>query len=161
MSLFLHFFTILQNQNQKLSAPSTSIKQYPIKFSKFGFQICLQTGTCSASSLTCCRSSSSHWASSGSSLSGGWVRYTPTSFVWITTKRDGKAPRADQSAGLVRLLWFEWWCMVELSAYTALKILFMYSQKRNCAPQSQFLHSCVCERFIYSQDQSTYLAAAK
>ncbi len=28
-------------------------------------------------------------------------------------------------------------------------------------PQSQFLHSCVCERFIYSQDQSTYLAAAE
>jgi hypothetical protein len=26
-------------------------------------------------------------------------------------------------------------------------------------PQSQFPHSCVCERFIYSQDQSTYLAA--
>ncbi len=23
-------------------------------------------------------------------------------------------------------------------------------------PKSQFLHSCVCERFIYSQDQSTY-----
>ncbi len=28
-------------------------------------------------------------------------------------------------------------------------------------PHSQFLHSCVCERFIYSQDRSTYLAAAK
>ncbi len=28
-------------------------------------------------------------------------------------------------------------------------------------PRSQFLHSCVCERFIYSQDQSTYLVAAK
>jgi hypothetical protein len=24
-----------------------------------------------------------------------------------------------------------------------------YSQKRNCAPQSQFLHSCFYERFIY------------
>jgi hypothetical protein len=23
-------------------------------------------------------------------------------------------------------------------------------------PQSQFPHSCVCERFIYSQDRSTY-----
>jgi len=28
-------------------------------------------------------------------------------------------------------------------------------------PQSQFLHTCVCERFIYSQERSTYLAAAK
>jgi hypothetical protein len=28
-------------------------------------------------------------------------------------------------------------------------------------PQSQFPHSCVCERFIYSQDWYTYLAAAK
>ncbi len=28
-------------------------------------------------------------------------------------------------------------------------------------PQFQFLHSCAYERFIYSQDLSTYLAAAK
>ncbi len=28
-------------------------------------------------------------------------------------------------------------------------------------PQSQFPHSCVCEWFIYTQDRSTYLAAAK
>ncbi len=27
-------------------------------------------------------------------------------------------------------------------------------------PQSQFPHSCVCERFIYSQDRSTYFPAA-
>ncbi len=27
-------------------------------------------------------------------------------------------------------------------------------------PQSQFPHSCVCERFIYFQDQSTYFPAA-
>jgi hypothetical protein len=26
----------------------------------------------------------------------------------------------------------------------------------NVQPQSEFLHSCVCERFIYSQDLSTY-----
>jgi hypothetical protein len=26
-------------------------------------------------------------------------------------------------------------------------------------PQSQFLHSCICVRFIYSQDRSAYLAA--
>jgi len=28
-------------------------------------------------------------------------------------------------------------------------------------PHSQFLHSCICERFIYSQDRSAYSAAAK
>ncbi len=28
-------------------------------------------------------------------------------------------------------------------------------------PQSQFPHSCVCVRFIYSQDQSTYFSAAE
>ncbi len=33
-----------------------------------------------------------------------------------------------------------------------------YSQKRNCGPQSQFPHSCVCERFIYSHDRSAYSA---
>jgi hypothetical protein len=27
--------------------------------------------------------------------------------------------------------------------------------------QSQFPHSCVCERFIYSQDRSTYFPAAE
>jgi hypothetical protein len=26
-------------------------------------------------------------------------------------------------------------------------------------PRSQLLHSCICEQFIYSQDQSAYLAA--
>jgi hypothetical protein len=28
-------------------------------------------------------------------------------------------------------------------------------------PHSQFLHSCICERFTYSQDRSAYLTAAK
>ncbi len=28
-------------------------------------------------------------------------------------------------------------------------------------PQSQFPHFCVCERFIYSQDRSTYFPAAE
>ncbi len=33
---------------------------------------------------------------------------------------------------------------------TISKVRNKYSQKRNCAAQSQFPHSCVCERFIYS-----------
>ncbi len=47
-------------------------------------------------------------------------------------------------------------------------ILAMYRKSNLCIPkkgvvrpQSQFLHSCVCERFIYSQDRSTYLATEK
>ncbi len=32
---------------------------------------------------------------------------------------------------------------------------------RGVRPQSQFLHLCVCERFIYSQDCSTYFPAAE
>jgi hypothetical protein len=43
--------------------------------------------------------------------------------------------------------------------HTAMKIPFMYSFSWNCAA-SQFPHSFVCERFIYSQDQSTYFPAA-
>ncbi len=42
------------------------------------------------------------------------------------------------------------------------KIGNKYSQKRNCvASQSQFPHSCVCERFIYSHHRSAYSAAGK
>jgi hypothetical protein len=28
-------------------------------------------------------------------------------------------------------------------------------------PHSQFLHSCICEQFLYSQDLSTYFPAAE
>jgi hypothetical protein len=38
-------------------------------------------------------------------------------------------------------------CTVMEGAYTATKITFMDSQKRNCVPQSLFPHSCVYERF--------------
>jgi hypothetical protein len=39
----------------------------------------------------------------------------------------------------------------------------MYSRNETAWPRSQFLHSYICERFVYyySQDQSAYLAAAK
>ncbi len=40
---------------------------------------------------------------------------------------------------------------------TATKILFMYFGNLGISrPQSQFPHSCVCERFLYSQYCSTY-----
>jgi hypothetical protein len=34
-------------------------------------------------------------------------------------------------------------------------------RNETAGPRFQFLHSCICERFIYSQDRSTYFAAAK
>jgi hypothetical protein len=39
------------------------------------------------------------------------------------------------------------------------KIRFMIPSNETGQPRSQFLHSCICERFMYSQDQSAYLAA--
>ncbi len=45
--------------------------------------------------------------------------------------------------------------------FTETKISFMYSFLGIDRPQSQFPHSCLCERFLYSQDRSTYLASAK
>ncbi len=44
---------------------------------------------------------------------------------------------------------------------TATKIPFMYSQKRIAGPQFQFPHLWACERYTYSQDQSTYFPAAE
>jgi hypothetical protein len=42
---------------------------------------------------------------------------------------------------------------------TIQKIRNKYSQKGIARPQSQFPHSCVGERFVYSQDRSAYSAA--
>jgi hypothetical protein len=41
------------------------------------------------------------------------------------------------------------------------KIRNKYPRKGTVRPQSQFLHSCVCDRFIYSHDWSAYSAAGK
>ncbi len=45
--------------------------------------------------------------------------------------------------------------------YTATAIPFKYSFSGNCAASATVPHSCVCERFIYSQDQSTYFLQQK
>jgi hypothetical protein len=50
-----------------------------------------------------------------------------------------------------------------LSFTTTLQINFDFciSRKGTARPLSQFPHSCVCERFIYSHDWSTYFPAAE
>ncbi len=60
-----------------------------------------------------------------------------------------------------------WYCSLPLpkighQPHTSMKIPFMYSFSGKCAAQSQFPpHSCVCERFVFSQDQSTFFSAAE
>jgi hypothetical protein len=57
-------------------------------------------------------------------------------------------------------------CLLEthsLTAYTATAVPLIYSLSGNrlARPQPQFSHSRVLERFIYSQDQSTYFLQQK
>ncbi len=40
-------------------------------------------------------------------------------------------------------------------------LIYVFPEMKLRGPHSQFLHSCICERFKYSQDRSAYLAAAK
>ncbi len=47
------------------------------------------------------------------------------------------------------------------TVYTVTKSDLCIPRNETARPCSQFLHSWVCERFLYSQDQSAYLAAAK
>ncbi len=39
--------------------------------------------------------------------------------------------------------------------------IYVFSEMKLCGLVSQFLHSCICERFIYSKDRSAYLACSK
>ncbi len=56
---------------------------------------------------------------------------------------------------------------VNNALYTALQstnaenLKQIFPRKRNCATQSQFPRSCVCEQFTYSHHRSAYLAAGK
>ncbi len=48
-----------------------------------------------------------------------------------------------------------------LNRHTARKSHLCISFLETARPQFQFPNSCVCERFIYSQDRSTYFSAAE
>jgi hypothetical protein len=50
---------------------------------------------------------------------------------------------------------------LECSPCTATAIPFMFPFLGIARPQPQFPHSCVCERFIYYQDRSTYFLQQK
>ncbi len=49
------------------------------------------------------------------------------------------------------------------SVHCTENLIYVFPEKelRGLSPNSYIQHSCVCERFIYSQDRSTCLAAAK
>jgi hypothetical protein len=73
--------------------------------------------------------------------------------MYIYTRNRGIIPDVGWTRNLTAVeeclagIWF--FCLTH--CYTATKIPFIFSQKRNCArPQSQFPHSCFCERIIYS-----------
>ncbi len=39
--------------------------------------------------------------------------------------------------------------------------IYVFPEKETARPRSQFLHSCICGRYIHYQDRSAYLATAK
>ncbi len=61
-------------------------------------------------------------------------------------------------------LWFcHLSCIIALSNLQRNRLftLHLHCRKGIARPQSKFPHTCVCERFIYSQDRSTYFPAAE
>jgi hypothetical protein len=48
------------------------------------------------------------------------------------------------------------WCCPALQRTNTQNSKQIFPEKLIVWPQSQFRHSCVCERFIYSQERSTY-----
>jgi hypothetical protein len=52
-------------------------------------------------------------------------------------------------------------CFVKLRHVTFTLCCFTLCSNITVRPQSQFLHSCFCERFIYSHHRSVYFAAGK
>jgi hypothetical protein len=53
-------------------------------------------------------------------------------------------------------------CLVPIHVFPEMKpCSLVISKTELLCSFSQFLHSCICDRFIYSQDQSAYLATAK
>ncbi len=61
--------------------------------------------------------------------------------------------------GLVKILYK---CMVLIYVFPEMKLrsLVISKTELECSV-SQFPHSCICERFIYTQDRSAYFTAAK
>ncbi len=39
--------------------------------------------------------------------------------------------------------------------------IYVFQEKKTVRPQSQFSHSCICERNVYSHDRSTYFSCSR
>ncbi len=54
-------------------------------------------------------------------------------------------------------------CLVPIYVFPEIKLhgLVISKQNYNVLSPNFYIHSCICEQFIYSQDQSAYFATAK
>ncbi len=99
---------------------------------------------------------------------------------WQNTFINGTVSRYPLKALLFSdaMKWVKWWSVPVFSIPVRFFLRFFYVPWMHCKdtkpkletniprkgitrPQSQFPHSCVCERFIYSHDGSAYSAAGK
>ncbi len=97
-----------------------------------------------------CYSANCSLAHLGKNLLGNFLYYNreincPSEMEWKFTDHKFQLSRANHPKHSVFLR--------TAVSHTATKIAFMYSFS---GTRSQFLHSCVCERFVYSQVRPTY-----
>ncbi len=113
--------------------------------------------TCRRTCLRACR----RWS--------GWPTWSltaPATHRWVDPR--GHAHhifiifrQSDLGGGAGLLLLMKVMCSVARSYFTSMQLTVLYRKSNLCItrnetvqPRSQFLHLCVCERFIYSKDRS-------